>query len=456
MRYARRLRAAGFFAVAATSLGLGFASNTWGLADQRRFERQNFGMEAHVAGRLVKSRQDGPLSAGGLLGLGTEDGRPIDWWDVPAEEQFDVYGRGGDFAAFEVYASQPGVQALLFSVLDGRLKRPPSDRLVVFRTLTAVLGGISLGLVVTWFFLEFGALTGVVVLASALASPWLTVLGGKMFWALWAFYLPLLVPMYYLRRRRTLTKTELLRFGGLVWLAVFLKTLFNGYEYITAALIMAVVPSVYYGVRGRWNGTDWRRILATTGLACVGAVGLSLALLVVQIAAARGDPTAGAEHIVDALRKRTYADPSAFSPGMGLESSTTEVLLIYLKGVWLNLNDFIRVTNEYVRWYLLRVRYGALLVGFGAASVALYLVERRLDRPEASHPRGDVKGLLAATWLSLLAPLSWFVIFKSHSFIHVGMNQVAWHMPFVLFGFAVVGCLAGRLVKFARGVDRSV
>jgi hypothetical protein len=82
-----------------------------------------------------------------------------------------------------------------------------------------------------------------------------------------------------------------------------------------------------------------------------------------------------------------------------------------------------------------------LLAGFAVASVLLYRMDRR-NAPE----RRTSAALLAATWFSLLAPLSWFVLFKAHSFIHTHMDAIVWHMPFVLLGFAVVGRLAGRTV----------
>ena len=47
--------------------------------------------------------------------------------------------------------------------------------------------------------------------------------------------------------------------------------------------------------------------------------------------------------------------------------------------------------------------------------------------------------LICATWFSILAPLSWFVIFKAHSYIHTHMSFLLWQMPFTLFGFAVFG-----------------
>lgn len=86
------------------------------------------------------------------------------------------------------------------------------------------------------------------------------------------------------------------------------------------------------------------------------------------------------------------------------------------------------------------VRFAQLIAAFGVATLLLIGIGLR-DTPE----RRVSLGLIAATWFSLLAPLSWFVIFKAHSHIHVGMNQIAWHMPYVLFGFAIVGRVCGSI-----------
>ena len=58
-----------------------------------------------------------------------------------------------------------------------------------------------------------------------------------------------------------------------------------------------------------------------------------------------------------------------------------------------------------------------------------------------------LSALSIATWFSILAPLSWFVIFKGHSYIHTHMNYITWHMPFTLLGFALFGLVGFYLVS---------
>ena len=75
-------------AIWALSIGLlffGFFSNTWRVADQNWFATHQKDTEAHVMGRMVKSRQDGIFSAGGLNGWGTAKSTDAEW--IPSTER---------------------------------------------------------------------------------------------------------------------------------------------------------------------------------------------------------------------------------------------------------------------------------------------------------------------------------------------------------------------------------
>jgi hypothetical protein len=50
-----------------------------------------------------------------------------------------------------------------------------------------------------------------------------------------------------------------------------------------------------------------------------------------------------------------------------------------------------------------------------------------------------MKTLLVSTYIGLLGPLSWMVIFKSHSYLHVHINSLFWYLPFMLFLYVGYG-----------------
>ena len=59
--------------------------------------------------------------------------------------------------------------------------------------------------------------------------------------------------------------------------------------------------------------------------------------------------------------------------------------------------------------------------------------------------------LSAATWFSVLAPLSWFIPFKPHSYLHHHFTPMVWYTPFII----LCGVLIGHSIQMMLKVYRS-
>jgi hypothetical protein len=449
--FSKPAKGAVFFWSATLLLFLGFYCNFWGVAESGWFNDHQIAMQSFIVGRMVLSRQEGVFSRGGLTGIGSPDASLPDIENADYRFQYRAYLENLPFGNFSVYKSQIGGQGMLFSILDAALPFPPENRLTLCLALTSLLSAFLLASVVQWFYREFSSLVALPVLLSALASQWLTVFGRNLWWSLWAFYLPMAMVMWFFFRRRGSGGNGLRPFGLVVFIGILIKCVFNGYEYITTTLIMMTIPLIYYSAVER---KGWRRFLGGL-LVAVGAsltaILLSMAVLCVQIASVEGSLQKGVDHIVYSFQRRSYADPQAFPAdyAASLNADTAGVVATYLKGVYFDLNNYLPVPDGFASRYLFRVRYAYLILLFGAASVLLYAVQRRRRR----EVEGGEQALILATWASILAPLSWFVIFRAHSFIHTHMNFIVWQMPFTLFGFALCGAAVRILCqsRTARG-----
>jgi hypothetical protein len=193
-----------------------FYSNSFRVVDQQWFNNLQF-MEGPVLGRMVKSHEDGILSDGGLLGEYNVNITPNSFWTVNSYlKQKEYYFSRNPQGPFEVYASQIGAQGILFSFLDQVLEISPSQKLELFHALVSLLSAIFISAIFIWFYLEFGIIPAFFVLLSAIFSKWLIIFGQNIFWSLWAFYMPMIVLMYYLKygridnRKNYCTKREIL------------------------------------------------------------------------------------------------------------------------------------------------------------------------------------------------------------------------------------------------------
>lgn len=74
------------------------------------------------------------------------------------------------------------------------------------------------------------------------------------------------------------------------------------------------------------------------------------------------------------------------------------------------------------------------LILLTVAVIAVYITSHR----QTFMKDRKMKALVVATGISLLAPLSWFVLAKPHTYIHNQHCSVLWFCPFVLMAAALV------------------
>jgi hypothetical protein len=89
-----------------------------------------------------------------------------------------------------------------------------------------------------------------------------------------------------------------------------------------------------------------------------------------------------------------------------------------------------------------QILYWHLVVLFAACTVLFFLSHKKRE----GYPRKAI-ALIVATWYSVLAPLSWYLLFRPHSIIHTHVNTIGWQMPFTLLGFALCGYVITDLFR---------
>lgn len=427
-------------------LFIGFYSNLWQVAKQNWFDTHQKDTESYIMGRMVKSRQDGIFSNGGLNGWGTARKSDADW--IPPTErtpQYTAYLHNLTFENFSTYNSQPGGQGMIFSLLDRLMPFSQHSKLNLFYIITALLSSIAITFIINWFYEEFGLLTAFFVLGSALLSHWITVFGKNLWWSLWAFYLPMIVVLYYLKNHRDSEKLQISKLGLLIFIAVSIKCFINGYEYITTTLIMMITPCIYYAILDRWNKVQCLKWTFAVSIGSGVAIILSIMMLCFQIGAVKGGFVDGIEHVIWSFGKRTYGEAEDFPPiyAASLEAGTIGVVITYLNGVFFDLNNYLSIKEGFVSNTIFKIRYYYLIVLFIVTTFLIFInrkkmIDERLQQSTA---------LFWMTWFSILAPISWFVVFKAHSYIHTHMSFLLWQMPFTLYGFALIGFMITTWIK---------
>lgn len=424
-------------------LTLGFYRNQWRTVDMSDVQYRRDVSEIYVLGRLVKSQQDGVFSAGGLMGIGDVSESSVESRVI--NNQYEKYNSGKGFSQYWIYKSHPGLQGILFSAFDSLTGFTPMRNLSLFRLATSILSALTLALFCLWVAEEIGWAASLFVVFFILTSTWLTILGGNIYWSLWSFYLPLTVFPIFIKKAEHNPDYRYSRIMVIAFILALLKILFSGFEFITSSLLMFAVPFVYYAVLNRWGWRLFFRRLVQLGISLVLSVISGLAILVIQIRSVSGSYHEVLQYIIFSWSKRTYG----YEELLGNSTAPQENFLVkilavidtYLKGYAFSLSRYIPGNSAWIR-DVLDGRYMYLILLFVLATIIFFIIHPP-SRKTAVFEKGHA--LAITSWFSILGPLSWFVVFRDHAALHTRLDFIVWQMPFILYGFALVGFVFSNL-----------
>jgi hypothetical protein len=207
------------------------------------------------------------------------------------------------------------------------------------------------------------------------------------------------------------------------------KVFLNGFEFISATVLMTMTPIVYYAVKKEWRFVDFINRLFAVG----GGIFLSIltffVILSLQYVLAGNTFSDGMDHIYHSFIKRTHN--AEYGESISQYKLVYEVTRFYILNSpaleFVNMGIELRIG---VKFFLL---LSAIL-----SAIWIFLFRGR----KYMTGRRIISALIAALWFSVLAPLSWFIIFTQHSLIHTTQDPFVWFMPCMFYCVGLMGITA--------------
>ncbi|WP_158712929.1 hypothetical protein [Parabacteroides pacaensis] len=429
-----------FFIITTIVFTFNFKENTLSSAADSFFDYFQIDGESLVVGRLLMSEQKGLTDHAGFLGWA----HPKPDTDNKYAYQYKAYQNKLDIAYYEGYYSQPGAQAFLFGLICKITGWSGDTVLNLFRWMVSFCTALAFTAFLVWVMQNWGIPTTIFTFVCLLFSQWITVYGRNLFWVLSVFYLPFLTALFWLHRYEPQSKHPLLYTFLLMFSAVFIKFLFTGFEYMTTVMVMSIIPWVFYAIERRWKT---KKILLNLTAACGGVLSAVIAgvvWLAGQYSLLAGSFKEGIRYILWSFGKRAHGVPGETYDSIfqnSIDSNQWSVLSAYLNDHAFHLAHW---TNFPLWRPLSIITFGFCILFFVWISYLTY------SSPTIRKSKDLYKrqvALVVMLWTSLAAPLSWFIIFKGHSYIHTHMNPIVWYMPFMLLGFVLTGSTGWYLLQ---------
>lgn len=427
------------FIVCLVVLFLSFSVNLFKLVGEDNFHNFDLFSESLVYGKIARSQQDGVFVYGGFTGNNYQ--LPVDSlntvFDFAYPRQLGyLLGEEPTPAGYQTYTSQSGGQAIMYSFFYKLSPLSERTNFRLIKLINAFLVALMFSLFLAWVYRSFGLITASTTLLLITVSPWLVFFGHSLWWSLWSFYLPFVVMLLALENKHSNSDCYPdKKILGMLFCAVFVKCFFTGFEFITSTLLASICPVVYYFILDKKSFWSFIRFSFKAGVVCVLAVFSEMLILIVQFKYYMGSFAAGLQHILYSYSKRTTLDPD--DPDLS-KVSLAKVLNTYLDGNILDATTWLPHKTT--------VPFVALQVLMLIAGVLVFWVSKKKNKLAFDNELiYKTRALLGASAFSVLAPFSWFVIFKQHATGHPHLDYIVWYMPFLLFGFMVIGYLAALL-----------
>lgn len=434
MNFSKRF---GVFLVSFILLLMTFQFNVFNTSEDYFFSTFQRDSEELVYYRLNETEKHGLFSHGGLLGRHSNENNTTVSMNYTSRYPYSIWSNKGEYDY--LYKSSFALQGFfyyftseIFQVLGAT---SPEAKLYFNKFLTASLLALEFSIIAVFLWGSIGWLPTVTYLLSIICSGWVVNFANNLYWMFFLLYLPFLVLGYFLYKEYKGGDWSTTKTGGWVAFAIYLKSL-AGYEYISSIMIATMMPLIFFSI---WQSWDYkklaRRFFIISAFAILGFV-LALFTQLIQLIFVEGASSA-IQTVKHFILYRTYGNPNDYDDLLikySLESNVVDVLDFYFHQ-WV----FKGSPNYPFNGVNIQSVIAALsiltLLGFG-------LVKTKF-KPYAKL----CYAFIIVSWLSILSPLSWYILAKGHSYVHRHMNSVLWSLPFIPFVFTYGGFILGLLVK---------
>jgi hypothetical protein len=385
---------------------------------------------------------------------------------VMTEEGYSIFGFKG---APQTYSQQFGLQGRVIGIIGKGLLGfgwpwapatprgvDPSTITILYPPLTEYFSAIQLFLafitsvvatVLAYVvYKHFGALASFFFFAMTVASSYIILIAGDIYWIAFLLFLPFVLS--WVLWPKCTTRSRKVAFIGVIFLAIFIKSL-AGYEFVTSVILSAIVPIVYFDMLK--EQTTRALVQHCISLIIAGIAGFFAALVVhlYSLYAYLGNWTQALQVVTQKAQGSTYIDQReavedtfhffgfAVHPGGTIANE-----LLYAAAN--------RVVYEVQRGYIALpiVHLGVPLVLIEVIVAVICIWEIR-----AYHKRrGDrtLYSLCIATIVGWIASNSWAFLAVSHMRTNTMFGTLTFYIPFLLIAYMLISAEIGYALTNVR------
>jgi hypothetical protein len=381
------------------------------VSDQYQFDVFLIDNQSLIWGRIAHSDQNGMFADGLFMGRCFPVPDDCEGNDSKCAKRYQkkIYLNKHKFEEYVAYESHPAFQTLFFTSINSIFNFDPNFSVSLFLFLTALINAIVVTVLIMTIFGRFGNFVTFFIAVALIFNYWFVCYGNELLMFFGFLLIPLIVSWRVFEKASIEKRGVDLRGFLYIFLAILIKCLFTGFEFISCAVLSVIVPVIFF------SGTKflelkksfWQLILL--GFASIAAILFTVGVLGIQIGGF-SDFGSGIELLRSRFILRTV--------GVGVISQESLNIFSVLN-TYFNI-EAISFTES------IHSSFKGILIIILIASLFLLLIKK--------HGK-----LIITSLVAFLVSISWLILFRQHAVVHPHINPIICYIPFLFFGFAIIG-----------------
>lgn len=326
----------------------------------------------------------------------------------------DMLGVAGDQYGLTCYESQFGLQGFVFRFL-ARLAGYRDNNWLAF--LAASATSVVFLAIVCFIRKIYNKLYAIIFFVVVWLSPWVINFARNLYWVEFTWFLPMLVGLFFLYGYEN-KKYRIISYA-MAFVSILIKCL-CGYEYITTIMLGLIAYPLVELLTAITKKDKNKASLLFKRIVILGVCALAgFACAIIMHAALKADG-----NIIYGIKKIIFDD--------ALRRTFSNDFNTYKDYLWPSLNASVWETiKQYFVFKTVLVNNDWIIVGIhGSMFIPLIVC------PLFIFARDYIKNNLnIKEWymyiILFLTTLSWFVLAKAHSFIHIHLSFILWYFGFI-------------------------
>lgn len=349
-------------------------------------------------------------------GVTLEDGNVI----KTPEEVIDTFYNNSRYeeSEYRTYYSNITIHRYFYAFLQKHLHISNNNLIKVINIINALLLSIILSLIIQWLKDKTNLISGyVLIFLLAFTAPGLSMYGVNLYWVTYSMYLPMLISIFivesnYFDYERKVYVIPLI--ASLIT-CIFKQLLY--FEFITTIMVAMIIPYIFTCMERKYTIRKSIKILIFPFVGAIFSFIIVNIVKFIMLIKEFSSIELAKQVMLDAVIRRITGDASSLDLSVA-ESSNVSILEVIKIMLSKSCYSFKGIFN---------LSYLAIIVIFFIIGIyMIYLIKKKKILFS-----NRIIALMISTCVSLLAPLSWFVLAKPHTYVHNIHCVILWFIPFI-------------------------